>query len=132
MFPAMRLIQIVPSLEAQHGGPSQSVPALAAAFAQLGHRVQLFATTPGPDGSRQDGALAISLFHRDRPRTICASASLRTALSHSDAEIVHHHALWLRTLHYAHRHTRATGAKFVISPRGMMSFWVWNYYCWCK
>jgi glycosyltransferase involved in cell wall biosynthesis len=43
-------------------------------------------------------------------------------------EVLHHHGLWLRTLHYAHRHARTCSIPYVISPRGMMSSWAWNHH----
>jgi len=42
--------------------------------------------------------------------------------------VIHHHSLWLRTLHYAHRSATAHGARLVVSPRGMMSPWAWNHH----
>lgn len=128
----MRLCHIVPSLEAQYGGTSVSVPRLAAALAEMGHQVDLFATEPGRGGFRSEGNLHSETFPRDWPQRICPSAGLRTRLERSDAEIIHHHSLWLRTLHYAHRRARASGAKLVLSPRGMMNTWAWQHRFWRK
>ena len=123
----MRITHILPSLESRHGGPSISVPALAAASAQLGHEVEVMATAPEGASTRADGPLKVSIFCRDWPQFVCPSAGLRTALAQGHAEILHHHALWLRTLHYAHR-AAGRGARLVISPRGMMSPWAWNHH----
>ncbi len=128
----MKLAQVVPSLELQYGGPSRSVYALSAALARAGHDTELFATHPTDTESRTDGALRIRIFKRGTPHRICPSAGLRTALAASSADIIHHHALWLRTLHYAHRSAKATGAKLVVSPRGMMSRWAWQHNDWKK
>lgn len=123
----MKLTHIIPSLEAKHGGPSSSVPALAATCALIGHEVELLATVLGPGTTVAQGTLTTTTFSRGWPAKICPSAGLRNALEESNAEIVHHHSLWLRTLHYAH-HATARGAKLVISPRGMMSPWAWNHH----
>lgn len=123
----MRLCHIVPSLEAQYGGTSVSVPQLSAALAGLGHQVDLFATEPGRGGFRSEGNLHVETFPRDWPQRVCRSTGLRGRLARSDAEIFHHHSLWLRTLHYAHRRSRAAGAKLVVSPRGMMNTWAWRH-----
>ena len=123
----MKITHLIPSLEARHGGPSSSVPALAAACASLGHEVQLLATIPGPGTTVTEGSLTTTTFPRDWPQKICPSAGLRATLQTSQAEIIHHHSLWLRTLHYAHQ-TADRGAKLVISPRGMMSAWAWNHH----
>ena len=129
---AMKLCQIVPSLEARHGGPSISTYALSSALARLGHEVQLLATQPGPAEERTDGPLRVRIFHRDWPQALCPSAGLREAVRASDAGIIHHHSIWLRTLHYAHRRAADSGAKFVVSPRGMMSTWAWRHHAWRK
>lgn len=98
---------------------------LSRALARSGHAVNLFATEPGPTATLTDGDLRITRFRRDWPGRLCRSAALRAALTNSDAEIFHHHALWLRTLHYAHRRAARRGV-FVLSPRGAMAEWSWN------
>lgn len=129
---AMRIAQIVPSLEARYGGPSRSVLALSGALARSGHDVELLATNPDAGEERLDGPLRIRIFRRDWPQGVCPSAGLRTALYAGSAEIIHHHSIWLRTLHYAHRQARKSGAQFVLSPRGMMSAWAWRHHGWRK
>ncbi|MGH7995953.1 MAG: glycosyltransferase [Opitutaceae bacterium] len=123
----MKIAHIVPSLEQRHGGPSKSVRELAAAQARLGRSVELFATGPddGAAGGTHDG-IAARLYSRDWPESFCVSRGLRSALRAAAPDIVHHHALWLRTLHYAHKAAR--GGDLVISPRGMMSGWAWNHH----
>lgn len=123
----MRIAQIVPSLEERHGGPSKSVYDLSAAIAAAGHEVELLAT--GEESQEIPGQESFStrIFKRGWPDFLCPSAGLRRHLSESDAEIVHHHALWLRTLHYAHRSAARKGARFVVSPRGMMSRWAMHH-----
>ncbi len=127
----MKVCHIVPSLEEQHGGPSKSVRALAAAAAAAGDEVELLSTdelAPAEGWSRSEENLPVRIFRRDWPRAICRSAGLDRALAAVDAEVIQHHGLWLRTLHYAHRAARRTGAKLVVSPRGMMSAWAWNHH----
>lgn len=124
----MRITQIIPSLEARHGGPSNSVPALAGACAQLGNEVTLLTTTIGAETTRTEGTLRISAYPRGWPGRLCPSAGLRAALARDPADILHYHSLWLRPLHYAHRGARLRGAKLVISPRGMMTSWAWHHH----
>jgi glycosyltransferase involved in cell wall biosynthesis len=124
----MRIIQVTPSLEARHGGPSKSVHALAAAQAQAGDEVALLTTDPGPAREEQDGALSLRRFHRDWPQAICASAGLRRYLRSARPDLVHHHSVWLRTLHYAHRCAVRSGASLVVSPRGMLNGWAWEHH----
>ncbi len=98
---------------------------LSRALAGLGHAVDLFATEPGPTATLNDGGLRITRFSRGWPDRVGRSAPLRMALDHSEAEIFHHHSLWLRTLHYVHRRAARSGV-FVLSPRGAMAEWSWN------
>lgn len=131
----MRICQIVPSLEEQHGGPSRSVRSASAALSRAGHEVTLFTTHPeaaraGDDST--EGRLRVRTFRRDWPDRLCPSAGLRRALQECEADVIHHHSLWLRTLHYAHRRARHAGTPLVISPRGMMSGWAWRHRSWRK
>jgi glycosyltransferase involved in cell wall biosynthesis len=128
----MRLCHIVPSLEERHGGPSKSVYALARTLAGLGHETSLLATQPGAPVMRNDGGLRVGIFHRDRPQRLGAAAGRRGQHESEPSDIVHHHSLWLRTLHYAHQHARRQRAPLVIAPRGMMNGWAWQHRSWRK
>jgi glycosyltransferase involved in cell wall biosynthesis len=123
----MRLCHIVPSLEERHGGPSKSVHELASAFARAGHEIELLTTSPEGPSVQTEGSLSIRTFHRDWPQRLCRSAGLNGWLQRSRPEIIHHHSLWLRTLHYAHRASVRNREALVVSPRGMMSEWAWNH-----
>ena len=127
----MKICQIIPSLEERYGGPSKSVRAMSEALAREGHPVELLTTRI--DGTRageveNEGSLRVVTFGREWPTRLCPSAGMRRALRGSEAEIVHHHSLWLRTLHYAHAAARRHRAQLVLSPRGMMSAWAWKYH----
>lgn len=127
----MNVCQVVPSLQPEHGGPSKSVYALSAALARAGHQVDLFTTEPDGGTTQQEGNLHIQRFARRWPQRFCASSGLKHALRESTATVFHHHALWLRTLHYTHRAARRRGV-LVLSPRGMMSPWSWHHHRWRK
>ena len=124
----MQIAQIVPSLEARYGGPSKSVYELARAMAATGHAVDLIATDPSQDSFSQEGSLAVRMFRRGWPPSLCPSAGLRRYLRQSEASVIHHHALWLRTLHYARAAAARRGVPLVVSPRGMMSRWAWHHH----
>ena len=128
----MKLRHIVPSLERQHGGPSVSVPALANALAEIGHEVKLLTTDASIRGPRTEQSrlrLETLTFPRRTPRSICRSPELHAHLGkrHDGVDIIHHHGLWLRTLHYSVLAKRARGVPLVVSPRGMMSGWAWRH-----
>jgi glycosyltransferase involved in cell wall biosynthesis len=131
----MKLCHIVPSVEEQYGGPSKSVRALCAALATTGNAVDLFAThldAPREGAAQSAGALRTTIFRRDWPSRLCPSAGMQAALESPGAGLVHHHSVWLRTLHYAHHAARRHQQPFVISPRGMLSGWAWRHHAWRK
>jgi glycosyltransferase involved in cell wall biosynthesis len=119
---------IVPSLESRHGGPSKSVLGLTTALSELGESVELLTTNPGESSQKLAGSLKIRTFHRDWPVSVCASAGLRRYLATVTPDVVHHHSIWLRTLHYAHKAARHSHAALVVSPRGMMDPWAWRHH----
>lgn len=123
----MKSCHIVPSLEARYGGPSKSVLGLAKALARNGGEVELLSTDPGQNSNQSDGLLDIRVFHRNWPGSICASSGLRRHLRTVAADVIHHHSIWLRTLHYSHQVARRIGAPLVVSPRGMMDPWAWRH-----
>jgi glycosyltransferase involved in cell wall biosynthesis len=119
---------IVPSLETRHGGPSKSVLGLSLALANGSNSVELLTTEPGRGSTQDQGSLKIYSFHRDWPGSICASKGLRRHLHSIDADVVHHHSIWLRTLHYAHKAAMRLRSPLVVSPRGMMDSWAWRHH----
>ena len=123
----MRITQIVPSLEARFGGPSRSVRGLSGGLAQNGHVVELI-TTGNLEESASIENLTIRAFPRQMPVSIARSNALRRHLVTRSQDLIHHHALWQRTLHYAHSAATLSGVPLVLSPRGMMSPWAWNYH----
>lgn len=129
----MRIAQVIPSLEARHGGPSRSVRGLSEGLAREGRAVDLLTTGP-LDDHPPSGSLALTLraFEREWPRFLACSTPLQRHLEAQPYDIVHHHSLWQRTLHYASRASRRGGIPLVISPRGMMSPWAWNHHRWRK
>ncbi|CAM2830664.1 glycosyltransferase [Rariglobus hedericola] len=128
----MKIAQIVPSLEARHGGPSRSVRGLAEGLALCGQQVELLTTGPLVAAHTGASALTTFAFPRQCPESIARSTSLSTHLGAHSYDIIHSHGLWQRTLHYAHAAARKTGAPLVISPRGMMSPWAWRHRRWKK
>lgn len=131
----MRIVHIVPSLEERHGGPSKSVRALANAQAKRGEAIELLATVePGqPRPDRQSDTAQLTIFPRQAPLRLCRSTGLRRhLLIQPAADCVHHHAVWLLTLHYAHEAARRRAIPLIISPRGMFSGWAMHHHRWRK
>lgn len=128
----MKIVQIIPSLDPRYGGPSVSVPNLAAGLAAVGHDVQLFSTGPAVSLPATHARLQVEFFAPGWPAAICASPSLQARLNVCGADLYHSHGLWLRPLHYANRAARRNRKPHIISPRGMMSGWAWRHRAWRK
>ena len=128
----MRLSHVVSSIDPRFGGPSVSVPNLAAALAHAGHVVSLFAT--GTTDSNAPSTPGVD--YRQAPAggsaTLANSPELLRLLRATPADLIHAHALWQRPLHYAHQCAAQAGVPLVISPRGMMSPWAWRHRRWKK
>jgi len=130
----MRICHLVPSLDARHGGPSQSVRALANHQASAGDIVELLTTRlPEENVSLQPGErVTLRSYPREFPRFLARSPGVERHLSNATIHVLHHHSIWLRTLAYAATATRERRCPLVISPRGMMSDWAWAHRRWRK
>lgn len=129
----MKIAQLVPSLEARHGGPTRSVRGLAEGLARSGHQVDLLTTGPlDADAPRSSGSLRVDAFLRQFPEALARSEPLQLHLNARRYDLIHHHGLWQRTLHYARTAARKSSSPLVISPRGMMSPWAWHHRRWKK
>lgn len=107
---------------------------LANALARSGESINLLTTLEkGQEVSSADGdAAQISPFPRVTPLRLCRSPGLRRHLLAETYDCIHHHALWLLTLRYAHEVAQNSRVPLVISPRGMMSGWAYQHHRWRK
>jgi glycosyltransferase involved in cell wall biosynthesis len=133
----MKIAQVVPSLQARHGGPSRSVHCLASGLAHIGHTVELLTTGPLEADAAAltvpaPGSLKTQAFAREFPELLARSTELGGHLASTRFDLIHSHGLWLRPLHYAHHAARSRSVPLVISPRGMMSPWAWKHRRWKK
>ena len=122
----MRVAHIVGSLEARYGGPSRSVRHLASATAELGHEVDILTSAPSAVPIETRGTLNVRTWQRGWPGALCRVPEMAGHLRGTKYDVVHHHGLWLRTLHYARRNAVHYGIPLVVSPRGMASSWAWR------
>lgn len=111
---------VVPSIDPKFGGPSISVPALCRAMHAITPRVKLYSGGGGAS-ERARSAEYMREFADAWPAAARRSPALKQALLDDDLALVHHHALWLPTLRYAHQAALRHDCPLVISPRGMLS-----------
>lgn len=133
------VIHVTPSLDPRHGGPSRTVPALAAAQAALGAKVCLATLTPPASGSPLHDIRHSSLVIRHFPatpgplgKTFCFSPGLAAFLRATPARAIHAHGVWLRPLHHASRSARLHHAPLILAPRGMLEPWALAHHAWKK
>ncbi len=130
------VLHVTASLDPRHGGPSRTVPALAAAQSELGAYVNL--VTVGsipPDFSARYPRLPVHAFPA-RPGPlgrICACASgLAEFLHHTPARALHVHGLWQRPLYHAAAAAVHHRIPLVVAPRGMLEPWALAHHTWKK
>ena len=130
------VIHVSPSLDPGHGGPSRTVPALAAAQAALGARVALVTAGPAPGDFAQNypgvELHAFPLLGGPLGNTFRFSAGLDAFLQCTTARAIHSHGLWLRPLHHAARAAARHSAPLVLAPRGMLEPWARAHHAWRK
>ncbi len=128
----MRIGQIVASADPRLGGASASVPKIAQALAELGHRVELLSTDSQTFDPSGEGHLDIRRFKRSWPQGVSASAELESHLSEAHFDLIHSNGLWQRTTYYSDRTARRLSIPHVLSPRGMLSPWALSHKRWQK
>lgn len=130
------VIHVTPSLDPNHGGPSRTVPALAAAQAALGARVALVTAGTAPTGfAQQHAGVAVHAFPLCRGplgSVFRFARGLDAFLQHTPARAIHAHGLWLRPLHLARRAAARHAAPLVLAPRGMLEPWARAHHPWRK
>lgn len=132
------VLHVTPSLDPTHGGPSRTVPALAAAQAALGARVALVCAGSAPaDFAAQHPGVTLHAFplaSGPAGRVFRFSPGLAAWLNDvtSRAAALHAHGVWLRPLHYAHRAAVRQKTPFVLAPRGMLEPWACAHHGWKK
>jgi glycosyltransferase involved in cell wall biosynthesis len=130
---SLRILQIVPSLAPETGGPTRSVPALGKALAELGHKVVLYTTTWPDNGRRVEPVIhreenmdyEIITFPAQRsrffPHLPYSPALVKAVFRHSRTfDIVHTFSLWNPVATFSLRSLRRSGTVYCLSPLGML------------
>jgi len=125
----MHVVHIVPSIDADRGGPSRSVPGLCAAVATEDCSVELLTSDLGRSqvnaaalqdrGVRLRAMPCTSRLRRKAQWGRGMGRALREAARRAD--LIHSHGMWLPTNHAAAAAAHRLGLPHVITPRGMLT-----------
>lgn len=125
----LRILHTITGLDLRDGGPARSVPSLAQAQASLGNQVTVAATSGQANVPEDEWPLAhLQYFSRGWPQLAGRSSALARYVNTADADLIQHHGLWHRTLHYAWRKQQQSSIPLIITPRGMMMPWAWQHH----
>lgn len=139
----MRVLHVMPTVALSYGGPSYAVRRMAKAVVDLGHTVDVIATSFGsPEGDKdatrtweyEEGGATYRLF----PRTGRSSFNLSIALTrflvaHVAAyDVVHVHVPFTYTTLLACAAARRAGVPFVYRTLGTMAPWSLRQKAWKK
>jgi glycosyltransferase involved in cell wall biosynthesis len=129
----LNILQIVPSLVEETGGPSFSVPEIARSFGSLGHRVVVYTTAWPAYGSdadsmvhlRKDGPVEIATFPALRspffPNLPYSPSLVKSVLDHQrEFDLAHVFSLWNPVATFSLRALRRSGALYCLSPLGTL------------
>ncbi len=126
----LSVIHVIAGLEAEHGGPSYSVPRLCETLVSAGAHTTLLSV--GAAGAPASGAsdrtydqrrYVWDYAHTPGLKSLRLSSGLANELHRmaSDADVIHSHGLWLMPNISAAREAARSHNPLVISPRGMLS-----------
>ncbi len=129
----LRILQIVPSLMLETGGPTRSVPALGKALTELGHKVVLYTTTwpfykfqeAFASHPEEDFGYEVKTYLAQRspffPSVPYSPALVQAVFKHGhDFDIVHAFSIWNPVATFSIRALRQMGRPYCLSPLGML------------
>ena len=136
------VLHTVASTQADHGGPSRSVPLLCEALSERGASVRLVTTVPDGEASGEvllpeNGVDTRTVTEAGRLRQLLRSPiafyrALRDEVTRAPPDLMHHHGLWLPSNAAAALVSRRQGIPLVISTRGMLTNWALQHNRWKK
>jgi glycosyltransferase involved in cell wall biosynthesis len=129
----LRILQIVPSLVRETGGPTRSVPALGKALTELGHTVVLYTTTWPVFGNhvkssadpKKNFGYEVVTFPAQRnlffPNIPYSPPLVQAVCKHGhEFDIVHVFSLWNPVASFSLRALRRMDSVYCLSPLGML------------
>ena len=121
----MRILHTITGIAPNDGGPARSVPSLSEALGNLGLNSRIGTTFQNQSQNTESYAHSdtINRFPRAWPRVVGRSPQLAKFVADEAVDLIHHHGLWHRTLHYAWKKCKDDHIPLVVAPRGMLMPW---------
>ena len=129
----LKVLHVIPSISAKHGGPSYAVESIARGSQEKGNEVVIATTDDDGDGARlsvrlgvlvDQGGIAHLFFRRDLvPYKISFGLSRWLDQHVTDFDVVHIHALFSFSSTMAARAARKHGIPYVVRPLGVLNRW---------
>jgi glycosyltransferase involved in cell wall biosynthesis len=122
----IRVLQVIPSIETDRGGPARSTVSLCAALARQGAAVTLATCEGEGEVPAATGCgFETVYFPASRPRRLGGSRALVDYVRRSAGrfDLVHLHSLWNGVVGGAAAACRRGHVPYILTPRGMLSAW---------
>jgi glycosyltransferase involved in cell wall biosynthesis len=121
----MKIGCVTGSISRQAGGLMDSARREAAALADRGHAVEVFATDDSDSALDllQWTPLQVRLFQRAGPARFSYGRGLSQALLDADLDVLLSHGLWRYTSIAAFQWSKELGRPYMVSPHGMLQPW---------
>jgi glycosyltransferase involved in cell wall biosynthesis len=129
----VKVLHVIPSVSAKHGGPSSAIKAIADASERAGIEVVIATTDDDGDDARLEVALEVPVerngvtyffFRRDLLSYKVSFGLARWLRRHiAEFDVVHIHALFSFSSTAAARMARRKGVPYVIRPLGVLNRW---------
>lgn len=130
----MRVLHVIPSLWAGHGGPSRALPEMARALSALGVEVDVACTDDAGPGARLEGVplgvavphegFRVFYFARETEFYKASCPMWRWLHEHArEYARVHIHAVFSFSTWAAARAARRAGVPYIVRPLGVLNAW---------
>jgi len=138
----IHIIQIVPALAPEYGGPARSVPNLCLELAKLGTRVTILYSDLGEKFHSPNLPVHPNLNYVSLKAKIIQGVkpvwipnfkpTLHNLCDGNDQVIIHDHGIWLPHNGHVAAISDQLGIPLIVSPRGMLQPWALRYRRWRK
>jgi glycosyltransferase involved in cell wall biosynthesis len=127
---SVRVIHTLPAVDIEACGPCYSVPRLCESLIAAGVPTKLAVLdwVPGTKAPPYVERFPLGFGPGRLGRSPAMARWLVECVRNGKVQVIHSHGLWMMPNVYPGRARRAGDVRLVISPRGTVSEWAWNYH----